>query len=178
MEIPFRLPRLWQPPNTQPPIPHTPHARPAHVAAFINNHLHDAEEVSKRSGVPVSVILAQAALESNWGRTVKGNAYFGVKGTHGTAGGINFATKEAGAGGRLHAARGTFRAFNNFGEAANDYGRLLSTAPQYRGAMAAAGNPLAMVDSIAAAGYATDPNYAAKVKATIRSQHLTDYDRP
>lgn len=178
MGVPFRLPQLWQPPNQKRPIPHTPSARPAHVATFINNNLHAAEEASKKHGVPVSVILAQSALESNWGRSVKGNAFFGVKGTSGTAGGIKFATKEAGRGGRLHGTHGTFRAFDSYAEAADDYGRVISPGARYQGAMAVAGNPLAMVDSIAAAGYATDPNYAAKVKATIRSQHLTDYDRP
>ena len=47
--------------------------RPAHVVHFIGLHISDAKIVSARTGIPVAVILAQSALESNWGRSVKGS---------------------------------------------------------------------------------------------------------
>ncbi|MDL2357163.1 MAG: glucosaminidase domain-containing protein, partial [Pseudomonadota bacterium] len=54
--------------------------QPVHVASFIGLHIAEAKDISARTGIPSEVILAQSALESNWGRTVKGNAYFGIKG--------------------------------------------------------------------------------------------------
>ena len=166
----------YQLPSEQRPTRHAHSKRPPQVAHFIDANLAAAEGVSKEYGIPVSVILGQAALETEWGRAVKGNAYFGVKGSSGTAGGTTFGTHEVDEHGR-HAVKQTFRAFHNFAEAADDYARVISTESRYRDAMATADDPMRMVDAIARAEYATDPNYAAKVKATIKSQHLTDYDR-
>ncbi|WP_071658899.1 glucosaminidase domain-containing protein [Duganella sp. HH101] len=50
-----------------------PRQQPAHVARFIGLHVSDAQIIAARTGIPAEVILAQSALESNWGRSVKGS---------------------------------------------------------------------------------------------------------
>jgi flagellar protein FlgJ len=57
-----------------------PGQQPAYVSSFVSLHRTEAKVISARTGIPTEVILAQSALESDWGRTVKGNAYFGIKG--------------------------------------------------------------------------------------------------
>ncbi|WP_308219506.1 glycoside hydrolase family 73 protein [Aggregatibacter actinomycetemcomitans] len=60
---------------------------------FIRQTMPIAKAIEEKWGVPAEVTIAQAALESGWGKKVKGNAYFGVKGK-GSKGSVNFGTHE------------------------------------------------------------------------------------
>jgi flagellum-specific peptidoglycan hydrolase FlgJ len=73
---------------------HASRQQPAHVTHFIHVHKAEAQAVSARTGIPVEVILAQSALESDWGRKIKGSAYFGIKGKSATANSTVFTTHE------------------------------------------------------------------------------------
>ena len=53
---------------------------------FVKELLPYAEECEKETGINAYVILAQAALESGWGRYCPGNMYFGVKDVDGING--------------------------------------------------------------------------------------------
>ncbi|HZZ05903.1 glucosaminidase domain-containing protein, partial [Paraburkholderia sp.] len=46
------------------------HEAPAYVQAFINSHLAAAQEIQRKYRVPAGLVIAQSALESNWGRSV------------------------------------------------------------------------------------------------------------
>ncbi len=95
MPQPQPRPPKGQPANGQPTkVPPPPPPRPAHVQRFTPMALPAAQDVGRKYGIPVSVVIAQSTLESGWGQTVTGNAYFGVKGTGGTAGGVKFGTTE------------------------------------------------------------------------------------
>jgi flagellum-specific peptidoglycan hydrolase FlgJ len=153
-----------------------PRPRLKHVQAFLDMAGPSAREVAKKWKVPASVLLAQAALESGWGQHVKGNAYFGIKGKKGTTGGVTFGTTEF-VDGKQVSINDTFRGYNNFAEAAEDYGKFLSENARYQVALLHTNDPMRFVDEIARAGYATDPLYAQKLKGTIRSQRLTEYDQ-
>ena len=70
------------------------------------------------------------------------------------------------------------RRYNGFHrEAAEDYGRFLRTNRRYATCFAYSDQPDLFVDHLAAAGYATDPDYADKLKRIIRAHRLGDYDR-
>jgi flagellum-specific peptidoglycan hydrolase FlgJ len=71
-----------------------PKRQPIYVVHFIGLHAGDARLISARTGIPAEVILAQSALESNWGRSVKGNAYFGIKGKSAMGKSTAFSTHE------------------------------------------------------------------------------------
>lgn len=125
--------------------------------------------------VPVSILIAQAALESGWGRHVKGNAYFGIKSHNSKGSTTSFTTTEF-INGKKTTLTDSFRAYANFGESAEDYGKFLTTNPRYKPAFAQTKDPLKFADALQSAGYATDPKYALKLRSIITTYYLTDYD--
>jgi len=150
--------------------------RPANVSAFVTKTLVDAKAIKLKYKVPVSVLIAQAALESGWGRHVKDNAYFGIK-AHNTSGTTtSFKTTEV-INGKKVSMTDSFRSYKNFKEAAEDYGKFLTTNPRYKTAFAHSSDPYKFAEQIEAAGYATDPRYAAKLKSIISTYYLDEYDK-
>jgi len=146
---------------------HQPRRQPAHVAHFVGLHAGDANIVSARTGIPVEVKLAQSALESNWGRSVKGNAYFGIKGKSDSGRSTTFSTHEVTLSGQRVSEIDEFRAYANYAEAADDYASLIRR--KYPTALAHRNDPEKFAENVARHGYATDPLYAKKLKAIIHS---------
>ena len=149
---------------------HHPRAQPDYVTLFVGLHMRDATAISARSGIPAEVILAQSALESNWGRTVKGNAYFGIKGKSPTGNSTKFSTHEVKSNGARISEVDEFRAYSDYAEAAEDYASLIQR--RYSAALAHRNNPAKFAESVAKQHYATDPHYATKLKSNIHS-HIT-----
>jgi len=116
------------------------------------------------------VILAQSALESDWGRTVKGNAYFGIKGKSPTGNSTSFSTHEVTLSGQRISEVDAFRAYASYFEAANDYASLIQR--KYPAAFVHRNAPEKFAEAVAKQGYATDPHYAKKLKSIIHS-HIT-----
>lgn len=143
--------------------------QPAHVVHFVGVTLQQARAVARQNGMPVEVLLAQAALETGWGRSVKNNAYFGIKGKSPSGSSTFFATHEYDKAGRRIEETDQFRAYQDFNEAAEDYASLIRR--KYPTALASK-DPEEVVRRIASLGYATDPNYAAKLTSIIRD-HIT-----
>lgn len=141
-----------------------------------------ARAARARYGVPVSVTLGQAMLESgvdlDSGLARRDRNYFGIKcggsGSPYAAGCTRLDTIEC-----LPRCVRTAAGFRKYGspEASFlDYGRLLSGS-RYRAAHVHRRDPAAFVRAVAAAGYATDPAYAAKVIRVIDQQGLRRWDR-
>ncbi|HZD49985.1 MAG TPA: glucosaminidase domain-containing protein [Silvibacterium sp.] len=148
---------------------------PAHVTEFVNKALPAARKVKEQWNVPVSVLLAQAAIESAWGKHVKGNAYFGIKGKSRSGASTKFATTEF-INNKKVGIEDEFRAYADFEEAADDYGRFLNENPRYRGAFDHTQDPAKFAKHIAKAGYATDPEYHTKIVSIIRRFSFDQYD--
>jgi len=155
---------------------HHTHITPPYVTAFIAKLLPVAQSVKKTWGVPIAVLIAQDALESAWGQHVKGNAYFGIKGNSQSGGSINFATHEV-VGGKTITIHDSFRVYTSLQEAAEGYGEFVPSNPRYAAAFAYSDQPDRFVDIIVAAGYATDPDYAHKLKSIIGAHGLAAYDK-
>lgn len=151
--------------------------RPAHVEAFIQKALPAARKIKADWKVPVSICIAQAAHESAWGQVVKNNAYFGIKGKSPAGATTTFTTTEF-VGGKKITTQDSFRAYKDFDEAADDYGRFLSTNARYQGCFAYTNDPLKFAEELQKAGYATDPDYATKLKRIITTYGLQEYDKP
>lgn len=126
--------------------------QPAHVVHFIRTHAASAGLVAARTGIPAEVILAQSALESDWGRLVKGNDYFGIK-------------RRAQARNPAASANGKAFAYSGYAEAADDYASLL--VREYSTAFAYKANPEEFADAVVRQGYSTDPQYASKLRSII-----------
>lgn len=132
-----------------------------HVKEFIAKAKPLALKVQDRYGVPYGVCIAQAALETGWGRYVKGNNYFGIKGQ-----GQEFATHEFVDGKRINIVD-SFRAYDSMGDSFEDYGHFLTTQPRYAQAFKTK-DPEQFARELQGAGYATDPEYASKLISIMR----------
>ncbi|MFL9882038.1 glucosaminidase domain-containing protein [Paraburkholderia agricolaris] len=153
---------------------HPAPSSPSYVTTFIDSHLAKAQEIQRRYGIPAGIVIAQSALETNWGRRVVGNAYFGVKGRAPDGSSATFTTHEI-VGGASVQIQGTFRAYSGFDDAAEDYAQTVSGDPKYRTCYT---QPSASKCAVALQhnGYATDKHYAAKLNAIIRAHKLDQYD--
>ncbi|MDR5893360.1 flagellar assembly peptidoglycan hydrolase FlgJ [Halomonas mongoliensis] len=146
---------------------------PDHVQAFLNKLASPAAAASQRTGVPAELILAQAALETGWGRheiaTADGrNSHnlFGIKaGSRWQGPTTEVVTHEYLDGRRTRVTDG-FRVYDSFEEAFTDYARLIGENPRYAG-VASAATPEQAARALQSGGYATDPAYADKLIAVM-----------
>lgn len=151
-----------------------------HQCQFLQKMVPHALDVQYRHGVPASVALAQAALESNWGRSGlarKANNFFGMKKARRHKEFVLMPTSEF-QNGKWVRVQAPFARFAGARESFEDWARLLSRSSRYKRCLAAAANPVAFARCIQQAGYATDPKYADKLAALIGSLNLTQYDAP
>ncbi len=143
--------------------------------SFIQQMLPAAQAVHEKWGIPTSVTIAQGAFESGWGTRAPGNEYFGVK-AHGYAGPTQaIDTHEFGATGRHHE-KDSFRAYGSIAEAADDYGRFMTSQSRYRHAFEHTDDPQRFVEEVGKAKWGTDPHYTEKVNGIIKHHNLTRYD--
>lgn len=149
--------------------------RPKNVQEFIDMALESALETSKNWNIPTSVLLAQSAHESGWGKHVKGNAYFGIKGKSPNGNSTLFNTTEV-IDGKIVKVKDTFRSYANYAEAADDYGRFLNKNKRYAAAISHSNDPDAFIENVANAGYATDPEYKNKIIKIMKVYNLYEYD--
>ncbi len=152
----------------------------AQGAAFIADLLAPAQRSRAETGVPVSVTLAQAILETNWGQSGlarQANNLFGIKGRPlpGPAGVVWMDTWEH-VNGRDITVKEPFRAYHNIEESVLDHGRYLRDNKRYAEAMRNVDDPRLFIRLIHQAGYATDPAYADKVIRIMDRYNLYVYD--
>lgn len=154
------------------PAPASPIASAATQASFVQELWPQAQQAAQQLGIDPRGLVAQAALETNWGqqvpRTAAGqssNNLFGVKASTGWTGErLTAGTLEV-AGGRTLATRAEFRAYGTRAQGLQDYVALLRTNPRFAAALNTGSNVNAFAAALQQGGYATDPNYARKVDA-------------
>ncbi|WP_445005320.1 flagellar assembly peptidoglycan hydrolase FlgJ [Halomonas mongoliensis] len=146
---------------------------PDHVQAFLNKLAAPAAAASRRTGVPAELILAQAALETGWGRheiaTADGhNSHnlFGIKAGSRWQGPTTEVVTHEYLDGRRTRVTDSFRVYDSFEEAFTDYARLIGENPRYAG-VASAATPEQAARALQSGGYATDPAYADKLIAVM-----------
>ncbi len=156
----------------------------AEQRAFLAGATSTARASQKRYGVPASVVIAQAVLETGWGRSELARSarnYFGM--TCGAAGAGPVATGCRNGPDRICDRAGcrpailSFRVYRSMPDSFADHGRFLSTEPRYRKAYAARGTPKTFVTRMAKAGYATDRRYADRVIRIMTKYRLSRHDR-
>ncbi|MCC2658579.1 MAG: flgJ [Panacagrimonas sp.] len=137
---------------------------------FVDQIKPHAERAARALGVPAEAIVAQAALETGWGRHVPRHAdgrpsfnFFGIKADASWDGArLNKATHEH-LGGRMQSVSADFRSYGSIGEAFDDYARFLQSNPRYADALREGADGEGFVRGLQDAGYATDPAYASKL---------------
>ena len=147
---------------------------------FINNIVSGAEVTYKEYGVLPSITLAQASLESGFGTTdlaIKAHNLFGIKAdSRWTGKTISYITDEY-ENGQWITITDTFRAYDNFSDSIEDHGRFLYVNSRYKNnGLFAATDYNGQADALQRAGYATDPNYANKLKEIVSEYGFDAYD--
>ena len=172
---PAVLPPQRAVPDTAIITPTTSSRVTSRIQAFIENLRPHAEKAAAALGVPAQLLIAQAGLETGWGKSQPRNAdgsvshnLFGVKATGKWSGAsIAAATTEFVQGAAVRTVE-KFRAYGSYADAFNDLTRVLGSK-RYAGAIANANDPAAYARSLQQAGYATDPFYADKLTRAIHA---------
>jgi flagellum-specific peptidoglycan hydrolase FlgJ len=146
---------------------------------FLKTAAPGAQAGAAEFGVPASVTLAHAVLESGWGKFHLGpaNNYFGIK-AFVRAGRVDVGPIASGfvvkqthevVGGRDIVMNARFRAYRSLGDSMRDHGHFLRANSRYAPAFAFSRDPNGFARAIAKAGYATDPGRRAHLAARSRS---------
>lgn len=171
------------PPNPLPAVTQLAPAKQSYSFASDRDFISAVGDAAQRSHattrVPASVTVAQAILESDWGRsrlTRQVNNLFGIKALNGAgpAGVVTLSTWE-------HVddddvvVQAPFRAYYTLQQSIDDHARFLS-ARRYAGAMSVCDDPRAFAHELQSAGYATDPSYASKLIGLMDRYNLYRFD--
>ncbi|HAS0823564.1 TPA: flagellar assembly peptidoglycan hydrolase FlgJ [Enterobacter cloacae subsp. cloacae] len=173
----FLRPGLSSAPATGPlrlPAP-VSFAKPAEGAhPFIARLLRPAQAAAQQSGLHPHLILAQAALESGWGKREipaadgrPSHNLFGIKATSDWRGKTTEITTTEYINGVKQKVKAAFRVYDSYEHALADYAKLLTNNPRYRGVVQS-GSPEQGARALQAGGYATDPAYAKKLITIIQ----------
>ena len=146
--------------------------------AFVRSVWPHARKAAEELGVPAKALVAQAALETGWGRRLVGTGgdvtshnLFGIKAGRSWDGArVSSATHEYVVGVRV-SERANFRAYGSTAESFADYARLLQGS-RYASARGTGDDVHRFASALQSAGYATDPSYAAKISAIANGATL------
>ena len=153
----------------------TDSGKPAHVRAFQDKLADAAEEAEQATGVPAKFMMGQAALETGWGKRVirnsdgsSSNNLFGIKAGPGWKGKVATAVTTEYVNGKPHTRVEKFRSYASHADAFKDYAKMLSNNPRYEKVLQHGGDAATFAHGLQRAGYATDPQYAAKLSRIIK----------
>lgn len=157
---------------------------------FVNQFMPYAKQTEGKTGINAIATMAQAALESGWGKAAPGNMFFGVKDTDGINGNEQLLTTTEysrrpdlkfpvvlkvvpvvrnGQKFFKYTVKDYFRKYNTPEECFTDHCNFILRNPRYAKAVAVKHDAYQFIDAIAAAGYATDPNYATLLKSICKT---------
>jgi len=139
---------------------------------FLRTMRPHAEQAAREIGVDPDALLAQAALETGWGRSVPCNAQggcsfnlFGIKaGSQWSGATVNVPTLEFESGIPVRKVE-RFRAYDSPADSFRDYAALIRDSARYANVRGAGDNVEAFASALQQGGYATDPQYAQKIAA-------------
>ena len=144
--------------------------------SFVRQHGKTASDIERATGIPAGYLLGQAGHETGWGkREIKGaggeNSFnlFGIKAGGSWKGKVAEITTTEYVDGVAKKQVAKFRAYDSYQDAFKDYARLMSDSPRYAKVMQQSHTPQAFASGLQKAGYATDPEYAAKLSRAINT---------
>ncbi|WP_051623599.1 glycoside hydrolase family 73 protein [Clostridium hydrogeniformans] len=137
-----------------------------------------AVESYKKYNVIPSITIAQAILESGWGKsglTAKANNLFGIKAFGWKGAFVEMLTAEYKGDGSKYYITARFRAYNSWEESIEDHSKVLMQS-NFAGVRSAT-NYRDAAHALRAGGYATDPGYPQLIISTIEMYGLYKYDK-
>lgn len=143
---------------------------------FINEIKLGAMEGYRKYKILPSLTMAQAILESGWGKSHIENNLFGIKVGSNWKGKVAIKGTKEFANGQWITIKAEFRAYNNFNESIEDHAKLLGENKRYIKVVQAKDYKIACTE-IYKAGYATDPDYPKKLITIIEQNNLDRFDK-
>lgn len=149
--------------------------------AFIASIAPGAQQSQAATGVPASVTMAQAILESGWGQselTQEANNFFGIKcngESEHSNGCVTKRTREVINGQEIWV-DAEFRSYATPADSFTDHGAFLRDNARYANAFNFQDDPDQFIREVHQAGYATDPNYSSVVIGLMQDRNLYQYN--
>ena len=147
---------------------------------FVATMLPMAKEAADRIGVDPRYLVAQAALETGWGKSVmraqdgsSSHNLFGIKAGTSWKGDSARAITSEFRDGAMVKETAQFRSYDSYKDSFHDLVTLLQSNNRYQDVLKSADNPEQFVRELQKAGYATDPNYANKISKI--AMQMTSY---
>lgn len=155
------------------PVSDAPY-EPSSPVAFVRRMWPHAQDAAQQLGVAPEVLIAQAAHETAWGRSVPRFAdgrtshnLFGIKANRSWQGDQVVNSTLEFVNGVPVRQRDGFRAYRSYSESFNDYVNFIKVNPRYQNALTQVKDGMAYLRALQQAGYATDPNYARKIQGLM-----------
>lgn len=154
---------------------------------FVKEYYGFAKTTEEKTGIDARFTLAQAALESGWGKSAVGNMFFGVKAGKNTPDNkkqllstrevlsnpnasfpVVISKKKRSDGKWEYRVKDWFRKYDTPEESFTDHANFFIENKRYHKALLVKDDPYKLAEEVAKAGYATDPNYADTLKKIIK----------
>ena len=157
---------------------------------FVASYYSDALQCEKSTNISAVAILAQAALESGWGKAAPGNMFFGIKDSDGINGNEQLLTTteysrsatapfpriisvtpvvRSGQKWFKYKIQDYFRKYDKPADSFIDHSQFFLKNKRYTAAMKVCSDSDKFFDEIAKAGYATAPGYADILKSVAKT---------
>ncbi|MDR2002405.1 MAG: glucosaminidase domain-containing protein [Prevotella sp.] len=153
---------------------------------FTTKYYPFALQTQQKTGISALFILAQAALETGWGKSSSGNMFFGIKDTDGINGNeqllrttevlknpnVKFpeviSVKKRRDGKYDYVVKDWFRKYETPEGSFTNHACFFFTYNRYKPALEVKEDPYLFAEEIVKAGYATAPNYARELKKIMK----------
>jgi flagellar protein FlgJ len=162
--------------TTTPPAPRVARAPTESQSNFVKQHSEVASAIEKKTGIPAGFMLGQAGHETGWGKheiKLKGGTpscnLFGIKAGANWTGKVAEVTTTEYVNGTPQKCVQKFRAYDSYADAFKDYARMISESPRYAKIKDQTNSAQSFASGLQKAGYATDPDYAAKLSRAINT---------
>ena len=143
-----------------------------------------AEKAAKELGVSPLVLVAQAALETGWGKAVTrhgdgSSSYnlFNIKADKRWDGENVIKSTLEYDNGHAKYEKASFRAYDSYADSFDDYVDFLKSNSRYGFALHNQGDDNLFIKDLHKAGYATDPNYADKVIDIMKRETIQEHTK-
>ena len=140
---------------------------------FVQQIYPHAERAATKLNASADVLVAIAALETGWGlHTPKAHSgqdsfnYFGIKARNWQGREVSNVTREFD-GEKMIVIKDAFRAYETPADSFNDFAEFLLSNPRYQDAINNSSDDKVFIAELQKAGYATDPNYAKKLRSIM-----------
>ena len=140
-----------------------------------------AERIAKEAGLNPDVLMAQAALETGWGKNLipgrhggSSNNLFNIKADTRWDGDKSHVSTLEFDGEVARKERAAFRSYANVEQSLQDYVDFIKEHPRYQQAVQVADDPAQYAEALQNAGYATDPQYAQKIQSVLNNPAFVD----